>query len=333
MVHSISTQEKFDLLCQMQRIRLVEEGIASRYHEGKMRCPTHLSIGQEAVAVAVGAVINSRDFAVSTHRAHAHYLAKGGNLPAMVAEIYGKATGCSRGKGGSMHLIDTSVGFMGTSAIVGNSIPIGVGLALSAQIRGSNQVSCIFLGDGAIEEGAFYECVNFACVRKLPVVFICENNLYSVYSPLSVRQPEGRSIAKMVEAIGAQSFQGDGNNVLKARLITAEAVDNARNGSGPQFIEFMTYRWREHCGPEFDNDLGYRTVEEFELWRERDPIALLQTELAGSIRDFELKWERANEVLKDEILEAFEFAENSPFPPAEEAFTGDFAVHGLEASP
>jgi len=317
----------------MQRIRLVEEGIASRYHEGKMRCPTHLSIGQEAVAVAVGAVINSRDFAVSTHRAHAHYLAKGGNLPAMVAEIYGKATGCSRGKGGSMHLIDTSVGFMGTSAIVGNSIPIGVGLALSVQIRGSNQVSCIFLGDGAIEEGAFYECVNFACVRKLPVVFICENNLYSVYSPLSVRQPEGRSIAKMVEAIGAQSFQGDGNNVLKARLITAEAVDNARNGSGPQFIEFMTYRWREHCGPEFDNDLGYRTVEEFELWRERDPIALLQTELAGSIRDFELKWERANEVLKDEILEAFEFAENSPFPPAEEAFTGDFAVHGLEASP
>ena len=328
----MNAQDEFDLLYQMQRIRLVEEEIANRYHEDKMRCPTHLSIGQEAVAVAVGAVVDSKDFAVSSHRAHAHYLAKGGNLRAMIAEIYGKVTGCSRGKGGSMHLIDTSVGFMGTSAIVGNSIPIGVGLALSAQISGSDQVSCIFLGDGAIEEGVFYECVNFACVRNLPVVFICENNQYSVYSPLSVRQPQGRSIAKMVEAIGAQAFQGDGNNVLEARLISAEAVDNARNGSGPQFIEFMTYRWREHCGPEYDNDQGYRTVEEFELWRERDPIALLRTELAGSIRDFDLRWARANEILIGEILEAFEFAENSPFPPAEEAFSGEFAVHGLESS-
>ena len=323
-------EEKFDLLRQMQRIRLVEEEIASRYHEGKMRCPTHLSIGQEAVAVAVGSVVNSLDFAVSTHRAHAHYLAKGGNLGAMIAEIYGKATGCSRGKGGSMHLVDTSVGFMGTSAIVGNSIPIGVGLALSAQISSSNRIACIFLGDGAIEEGVFYECVNFACVRKLPAVFICENNLYSVYSPLSVRQPQGRSIAKMVEAIGAQSFEGDGNDVLEAQMIVTEAVENARNGKGPQFIEFMTYRWREHCGPEYDNDLGYRTVEEFETWQERDPIAILQTELMKSISDFDSHWIRANEVLKGEVNSAFEFAEASPFPLPEEAFGGEYADHGQD---
>ena len=328
----MSARDEFGLLCEMQRIRLVEEEIANRYHENKMRCPTHLSIGQEAVAVAVGTVVNSNDFAVSTHRAHAHYLAKGGSLRAMIAEIYGKATGCSRGKGGSMHLIDASVGFMGTSAIVGNSIPIGVGLALSAQINGSNQISCIFLGDGAIEEGVFYESVNFACVRNLPVVLICENNLYSVYSPLNVRQPQGRSIAKMVEAIGPQTFQGDGNDVIEARLIVSKAVDNARNGRGPQFIEFMTYRWREHCGPEYDNDLGYRTVEEFEFWRERDPITILKTQLAGTIPNFDLKWDRANEDLKAEVHEAFEFAENSPFPAAEEAFHGEFAIHELDAS-
>lgn len=332
MVHSMTKRDEFGLLCEMQRIRLVEEEIANRYHENKMRCPTHLSIGQEAVAVAVGAVVKSNDFAVSTHRAHAHYLAKGGSLRAMIAEIYGKATGCSRGKGGSMHLIDTSVGFMGTSAIVGNSIPIGVGLALSAQIHGTDQISCIFLGDGAIEEGVFYECVNFACVRNLPVVFICENNLYSVYSPLNVRQPQGRSIAKMVEAIGPQTFEGDGNDVIEAQLGVSKAVDNARNGRGPQFIEFMTYRWREHCGPEYDNDLGYRTVEEFELWRERDPITLLKTQLAGTIPDFDLKWERANQNLMTEVHDAFDFAENSPFPAAEEAFLGEFAIPRLDAS-
>lgn len=331
MVHSMSASDELNLLCQMQRIRLVEEEIANRYHESKMRCPTHLSIGQEAVAVAVGSVVKSNDFAVSTHRAHAHYLAKGGSLRAMIAEIYGKATGCSRGKGGSMHLIDTSVGFMGTSAIVGNSIPIGVGLALSAQIHGTDQISCIFLGDGAIEEGVFYECVNFACVRNLPIVFICENNLYSVYSPLSVRQPKGRSIAKMVEGIGPQTFEGDGNDVVGAQLLMSKAVDNARNGNGPQFIEFMTYRWREHCGPEYDNELGYRTVEEFELWRERDPIALLKIRLASTIPDFELKWEQVNQNLVAEVNEAFEFAENSSFPDAEDAFHGEFAIPGLDA--
>ena len=182
----------------MYRIRSVEEEISKRYSEGKMRCPTHLSIGQEAVPSAFSQIAKKNDFAVSSHRGHAHYLAKGGNLKSMLAEIYGKKTGCSGGKGGSMHLIDLAVNFMGTSAIVGNSIPVGVGLGMSAKIKNTKQVSFIFFGDGAIEEGIFYESINFAIVKKLPVVFICENNLYSVYSPFSVRQPKGRSIFKKI---------------------------------------------------------------------------------------------------------------------------------------
>ena len=183
----------------MYRIRAVEERIAKEYPNGEMRCPVHLSIGQEAVSAIHQLLAKQSDFAVSTHRGHAHYLSKGGDLKAMIAEIYGKKTGCSNGKGGSMHLIDLSVNFMGTSAIVGNSIPVGVGLGFAAKLSGLGNISYIFLGDGAVEEGLFYESVNFAATKKLPVIFICENNLYSVYSPLKVRQPEGRKIFQMVE--------------------------------------------------------------------------------------------------------------------------------------
>ena len=204
-----------ELLFKMKYIRGVEETIAERYNEQKMRCPTHLCTGQEAVAAAAGTVLRKDDFAVSSHRAHGHYLGKDGSLKRMIAEIYGKETGCSRGKGGSMHLIDQEVGFMGSTAIVGGTIPVGVGLGLSIQLKKTDQVSCVFLGDGSVEEGVFYESVNFAVVKKLPVVFICENNFYSVYSPLSVRQPEGRSISKMVKAMGAQVYNCDGNDPLK----------------------------------------------------------------------------------------------------------------------
>jgi len=169
-----------ELLFQMKRIRRVEEQIAARYPEGRMRCPTHLSTGQEAVAAAVGKALRRDDLAVSGHRAHAHYLGKGGDLKAMIAEIYGKVGGCSRGRGGSMHLIDVSVGFEGSTAIVANSIPVGVGMALAAKLKKSGQVSCVFFGDGAVEEGVFYDSVNFAVVKQLPVLFLCENNLYSV---------------------------------------------------------------------------------------------------------------------------------------------------------
>ncbi len=301
-------------------IRCVEETIAERYNEGKMRCPTHLSTGQEAVSAAFSLVAKKDDFAVSTHRGHAHYLAKGGCLNSMIAEIYGKSTGCSKGKGGSMHLIDLNVNFMGTSAIVGNSIPVGVGLALSAQIKNQDNVSFIFLGDGSIEEGVFYESANFAALRNLPAIFICENNLYSVYSGLEVRQPKKRSIANLVSSIGIESFTCDGNDSLKCYDILKDQTELVRQGAGPKFIEFFTYRWREHCGPEFDNNLGYRTEKEFLSWKNYDPLIQLQK----FINDKNLT-NTINDKIERRVESAFDFAESSPFPNSEEAYKGVYA--------
>ena len=309
------------LLRDMIRIRRVEEAIADRYGEQQMRCPTHLSIGQEAPAAAAGAVLKATDLAVSGHRAHAHYLAKGGDLPAMIAEIYGKATGCSRGKGGSMHLVDESVGFMGSTAIVGGTVPVGVGLALSRALIGQGEIVCIFIGDAVLETGVFYESANFAATHGLPVLFICENNLYSVYTPLEVRQPQGRSLARTAAALGLQATEGDGNDARAAYDLIRAAADRARAGQGPQFVELATYRWREHCGPLYDNHIGYRTEAEFEAWKERDPIALFSRQLL--LEDVvDQDWiDAAIAQVGREIEDAFAFAATSPFPDPAEAFS------------
>ena len=309
----------------MYRIRSVEERIAAEYPAGKMRCPTHLSIGQEAVPTALSECVNTSDFAVSTHRGHAHYLAKGGDLRAMIAEVHGKATGCSRARGGSMHLVDPSVGFMGTTAIVGNSIPIGVGLALSAQLKGTDQISVVFIGDGAIEEGVFYESANFAAVRNLPVLFICENNLFSVYSPLSVRQPKDRSIAKLSEAIGLTTATGDGNNVVEAFEIIEKAVAGLRNKECPWLLEFYTYRRLEHCGPYNDDHLGYRTLEEVEKWKQKDPIQHLEKAMQGDGYFLE-KINSIRTEVDREIEEVFNLVSQDPFPNSEEAYQGVYAI-------
>ena len=310
---------------RMKRIRMVEEAIAKKYPAGAMRCPTHLSIGQEAVGTAAGMVLRIDDFAVSSHRAHGHYLGKGGDLYRMLAEIHGKADGCSGGKGGSMHLVDPSVGFMGSTAIVGNTIPIGVGLALSIQLKGTDQISCIYLGDGAVEEGVFYESVNFAAVRKLPVLFICENNLYSVYSALDVRQPKNRSIQEMVEAIGVKGETlTDGASAILSGV--AEAVGQVRTSGEPYFVEIPTYRWREHCGPNVDDDLGYRSEEEVRIRKERDPLSQLQKELltAGHMTHEMISNEEA--AIEREITEAFEAVAGAEFPDSEEILSDVYSL-------
>lgn len=317
--------DKLSLYRDMLRIRLIEEEIADQYHLGKMRCPTHLSIGQEAVPVAVSRSLNDDDFAVSTHRGHAHYLAKGGDLKSMIAEIHGKESGCSRGRGGSMHLVDRSVGFVGTSAIVGNSIPIGVGLGLQLKIKRPGTISCVYLGDGATEEGVYYESLNFAALKALPVLFVCENNFYSVYSPLNVRQPPERSIASVAREIGVPSQKADGNDVVNAQKIIQNLVSEIREGSGPRLIEFDTYRWREHCGPNYDDDLGYRSEEEINFWREHDPIMLLRQQLVQEIPEFSEVEKNLEKVIKIEISEAFHFAEISPFPNQSQAYIGEYA--------
>jgi pyruvate dehydrogenase E1 component alpha subunit len=313
------------LLFQMSRIRLVEEEIAKRYAEGKMRCPTHLSIGQEGVAAAAGLALRRTDLAVSGHRAHAHYLAKGGDLRAMIAEIYGKVTGCARGKGGSMHLVDEAAGFKGSTAIVAGTVPVGVGLAYAMKLRKEANISCVFLGDAVVEAGVFFEAANFAVLKNLPVLFVCENNLYSVYSPLSVRQPEGRAIHDLVRGIGIRAECGDGNDAVAVHELVAATVARIRAGAGPAFLEFSTYRWREHCGPNYDNDLGYRTEAEYLQWKEREPIARLRSALRrqAALADDALgEMERR---IRQEIEEAFRFAEASPFPTAEDAYTDVYA--------
>ena len=302
------------LFYEMLRIRMVEEKIAELYPQQKIRCPVHLCIGQEAIAVGVCANLSRHDYVLSNHRSHGHYLAKGGGLKVMMAELYGKVTGCSQGKGGSMHLVDLSVGFLGATPIVASTIPIAVGVAFGSMMRGEERVTVIFFGDAATEEGVFHESINFAVLKRLPIVFVCENNLYSVYSPLSVRQPEGRDIFELVKGHDVEAYQGDGNDVIGVYQSAEQAIRKARRGDGPTFLEFKTYRWREHCGPYYDNDLGYRSENEFQKWKRHCPIEMLKKCLLGDgilcNQDISSMVSR----LKIEIEEAIVFAKESPFP-------------------
>ena len=297
----------------MLRIRLVEEGIADRYAEQEMRCPVHLSIGQEASAVGVCSALKHTDRVFSTHRCHAHYLGMDGNLRAMLAEIYGKAAGCIAGRGGSMHLTDPDKGLIASVPIVASSIPLAVGAALSDQIDGSESVSVAFFGDASVEEGVFHESANFASLRKLPVLFVCENNLYSVYTPLDQRQPK-RPLTELARAHDMPVATADGNDVAAVFMATQEAVTRARQGGGPTFLLFDTYRWREHCGPAFDNHLGYRTEAEYQAWRGRCPVELQRKDLQGKgllTPEAEEAWVAE---LKEEIDAAFDFAKAAPLP-------------------
>ncbi len=313
------------LLHGMMRIRMVEEAIADVYPEQEIRCPVHLCIGQEAVAEGVCAQLNSTDRVMSGHRSHGHYLAKGGNLRDMMAEMYGKSTGCCGGKGGSMHLIDLDAGFWGATPIVASTIPIAVGLAFEAFMRKKESVTVAFLGDAATEEGTFHEAIHFAALKKLPIVFVCENNFYSVYSPLSVRQPEGREIAGLARGHGVFSQQGDGNDVLEVHELAGEAVQRARDGHGPSFLEFTTYRWREHCGPNYDNDLGYRTEGEYLEWRPKCPIERFRAfAFAKRFLTGDDVQSMANDI-HAEIEDAIQFARESPFPSRFDLMNGVYA--------
>ena len=302
------------LFYKMLRIRLIEEGIADLYSEQEMRCPVHLCTGQEAIPVGVCAVLQKNDIVMGNHRSHGHYLAKGGNLKAMMAEIYGKATGCSKGMGGSMHLIDLSVNFLGTTPIVASSIPVAVGTAFSTLIKNENRATVVFLGRAATEEGVFAESLNFASLKKLPVIFISEDNFFSVYSSLSERQPKDRDNTAIAKAYGISSSKGNGNNINIVYEMTRKAMDNVRSGKGPYFLEFETYRWREHCGPNFDNDLGYRSNDEFLKWKGKCPIKAFETLLIkNKLLDKNLVDKMHREIV-NEFEEAVAFAKSSPFP-------------------
>ena len=269
----------------MALVREVETQISLKYQEGNMRCPTHLSIGQETPPAVLSQYLTHRDFAVSTHRSHAHYLAKGGDLLGMLAEIYGLPQGCSKGRGGSMHLADKSVGFMGSSAIVGNSIPVGTGLGHAAKLSKMGQISVVYLGDAAVEEGVFFESANFAATAELPVLFLCENNGYSVYSDFNGRQPLNRKIHEMVGAMGLASDSVSSYAFESLVAKTKNAVDSVRTSGRPFFLEVETTRYLEHCGPNDDSHLGYRDNSDVERKKLLDPMSSLATHLESQGKD------------------------------------------------
>jgi TPP-dependent pyruvate/acetoin dehydrogenase alpha subunit len=303
----------FSIWKNIFKIRYVEQTIANEYHKGEMRCPTHLSIGQEAVPSVLNEFLKKTDHVVSGHRAHAHYLAKGGNLKKMLSEIFGKENGCAQGRGGSMHLIDRSVGFAGSTAIVANSIPVGVGIAFAKKLKNTKDIVIIYLGDGAIEEGAFYESINFAILKKLPVFFVCENNFYSVYTPMKYRQPKNRKIHKMVEGLGCKTFAANGNDPYQMYNKISVAIKKIRSGAGPIFGEFYTYRHREHCGPNFDDNLNYRPKKELEYWLKKDPLLFLENKINKSKKIISLINDEKKKI-KHQVNQAFKFARKSKYP-------------------
>lgn len=301
----------------LYRIRRVEEEIARVYPTDKIKSPVHLSIGQEAIAVGVCETLQPADIIFCSYRSHAAYLAKGGDLKAMLAELYGKVTGCAKGKGGSMHLIDVAHGVMGSSAVVGTTIAQAVGYAYAVKYQRRNAVVAVFFGDGATDEGVFYESLNFAELKRLPLIFICENNSYAIHTHQLRRQPQ----ANLVERVRAHGLPAERieDDVLRVHERVKTAVEALRAGQpGPFFFECMTYRWKEHVGPNEDFQLGYRTREEAEPWFKNDQVK----RLAGLIdEDARQQIEREVEL---EIEAAFAFAEESPFPEPAELYTDVF---------
>lgn len=272
-MNALDERLRIDLYHRMVRLRAVELAVARHYSEWEMRCPVHLCVGQEAACIGPTAALRPQDWVFSGHRAHGHYLGKGGSLQGMMDEMYGKATGCASGLGGSMHLLDLDAGFLGATPIVGSTIPIAVGAALGARLRGEARAVMAFFGDGATEAGVFHESLNFAQLKQLPVLFVCENNQFSVYSPLPVRRPPDLPLTRLAASHGLPTVLVDGNDVEACFQATRAALEHCLAGHGPYFLELTTWRWLEHCGPNTDDTLGYRTVEAAEAWKESDPIA------------------------------------------------------------
>ena len=302
------------LYYDMLRIRRIEEEIERRYCEDEMKSPIHLVIGQEATSVGACAPLREQDLVYCGHRTHGHYLAKGGSLKKMLSELYCRLDGCAGSRGGSMHLFDKSAGMAGSSAIVAGSIPIAAGAALSFQTLSQDHVSMVFFGDAATEEGACWEAINFSALRKLPVIFFCENNFFSVCSSLDVRQPPQVKIFEKANGFGLPSVQVDGTNVLDIFEVTQEAVDRARNGGGPTFIEALVYRWRGHGGAGDDSATGYRNPEEVRHWEQFCPIDTFRELLTEMNLYTELDRKKDESGILKEISGAFDHAISSPNP-------------------
>ena len=302
----------------MTRIRIFEERVAELVEQNEIHCPCHLYIGQEGIAAGVCAALNDEDYVWGGHRSHGHYLAKGGDLRAMMAELFGKTTGCSKGRGGSMHLFAAEVGILGTVPLVAATIPLAVGAGLASKLRADGRVSVPFFGDGAVEEGHFHESVNLAAVYRLPLIFVCENNFYASHMSLLQRRAED-NIYKASDIHGIPGVRLDGNDVIEVYCAAMEAVRRARSGGGPTLLECRTYRWRGHVGASWDMDVGVKRKDELKDWFPKDPLARIRSRLIGSdVSQKEL--DQIVEGTRTEVEEAVLFARQSPYPDQEELF-------------
>jgi len=302
------------------RIRRFEEKIVELYPEQEMCCPVHLYIGQEAVAAGVCANLNKRDHVFSNHRNHGHLVAKGADLKYLFAEIYGKKTGCSEGKGGSMHMIASECSILGTSAIVGGGIPISVGAALASKMKKEDKISVVFFGDGAADSGVLYESLNFAALRKLPLLFVCENNFYATNSPQRSRQVNP-DIYKISGLFSLPGFLIDGNDVFEVYNKSKKAIEKIRKGRGPALIEARTYRWQSHVGPQTDIEKGLRKKEEVEKWLKKCPLKRFKKAVEKDKLMDKASREKIENLVEREITEALEFASNSPYPKKQDLYT------------
>lgn len=320
----LTGQELLQAYKKMLEIRCFEEATIELYKEGTMPGLAHPYIGQEAMAVGVCLGLNKDDYIVSNHRGHGHLIAKGGDLRYMMAEILGRKTGYCKGKGGSMHIADFSLGILGANGIVGGGFPISVGAALSAQKRGSGQISVCFFGDASTNQGSFHEALNLASVWKLPVVFVCENNGYGI----SVSQAKHQNIKDIADRAVSYGIEGvivDGNDVEAVYQAFGEAAKKARAGEGPTLIEGKTYRWTGHHVGDPGNGIAYRSREEMESWKNKCPLLraekkMLKTGLLSPEEVEEIKAE-----IRAKVAEAVIFAKNSPFPAPQEVTEDVFA--------
>ena len=300
----------------MVKIRLVEECLVESILNQEIKCPVHLYTGQEAIAAGFGALLTERDIVFSTHRSHGHYLAKGGGLKDLIAEIFGKDTGCSRGRGGSMHLYYPQKGLYGSAPIVAGTISLALGSALASSIRKDRCIAVSFFGDGATGEGVLFESLNFAALKKLPIIFACENNLYSTHLPIGECRPN-EDIYKIAEPFGIRTSKVDGNDVLAVFGTVKNAVEACRIGDGPEFLEFKTYRMRGHVGPDDniqESHTDIRPHTEIEEWRKKDPIERFRNYLRENKILYEEDFEKIEEEIREEIAQAYCFAKESQYP-------------------
>jgi TPP-dependent pyruvate/acetoin dehydrogenase alpha subunit len=319
---SINNEDMKMMFKKMLTIRRFEERVLQEFHNGNLPGFIHSYIGQEAIAVGVCAHLRVDDRIVSNHRGHGHCIAKGADMKRMMAEIYGKKTGYCKGKGGSMHIADFEIGMLGANGIVCAGLPIATGSALAAQLEGGDRISVVFFGDGACGEGEFHESLNLASIWKLPIVYVCENNLYGVNTATSYSMA-AEHVADRAAAYSMPGAVADGNNVVTVYETAEQAVKRARAGDGPSLIEFKTYRWRNHFEGYGLPDL--RPKEELEEWKKRCPVAFTEGQLLDKgICDHE-ELQAMDAAIIAQVQEAVEFAITSPLPDPEDALENIFS--------